>query len=264
MTEAGNDNSEDFKAVVWQGVFSYGASSQLCKFVLSLDVDETGVIKGSIYEENHKAPVPITGILVIPMIKFEKAVSNKWGQMYEPLVYEGTINSERTRLSGTWTNATANGVWSAQRSQEVAPKEPAQPVMADEEEHIEEHTQPITAKSVPIFQRPKSTYQRLAAIAPPEVFDEQHKPRSTFTRLQAMAKTSDENDQTTVSVPPPPSADAGAKVILPAQSTYVSSASPTTLDTEIGKDPALCPRCGAARGSFSFCTSCGHTFDLNT
>jgi hypothetical protein len=270
MTGADNEINNDFRAGVWQGIFSYGASSQLCKFVLRLDVDAKGAIKGSIYEENHKAPVPITGILVSPMIKFEKTVTSKWGQMYEPLIYEGTVNAEQTRLSGTWTNATSNGVWSAQRTQETAPKEPAPPVAdveQDEEDHVEEHALPVTAKPVPIIQRPRSTYQKLAAIAPPEVFDAQSKPRSTFTRLQAMAKTPEgETEKPVVTVPPPPSADAPGNIVIPPQTTYVSSASPATLDTEVPKDQAnaVCPRCGAARGAFSFCTNCGHTFDLNT
>jgi hypothetical protein len=109
-------------AGTWQGFYSYGGPSNIYEFTLQIELGRGDSIAGTILEQNHEAPLEISGFVNFPVVRFFKlAVNKKSVRFFEPIEFQGFLSSDSLHVSGSWTNASAQGDWSAQKS-EIPPK----------------------------------------------------------------------------------------------------------------------------------------------
>jgi len=103
-------------AGTWHGFYSYGGPGNIFDFTLKIDSCQADSITGTILEQDHADPIAISGFIHPPSIRFFKVGGNKKSVRYfEPVEFQGFMSSDGLNVSGSWTNASAKGDWSAQR-----------------------------------------------------------------------------------------------------------------------------------------------------
>jgi len=112
-------------AGTWRGFYSYGGPGNIFDFTLKIESGQADSITGSILEQDHADPIEIAGFVHSPVVRFYKVSVNKKSVKYfEPVEFEGFLSSDGLNLSGSWTNASAKGNWSAQKDQIPADGQP--------------------------------------------------------------------------------------------------------------------------------------------
>jgi hypothetical protein len=112
-------------AGTWRGFYSYGGPGNIYDFTLTIDSTQSESITGTILEKDHAEPIEISGFLHPPVVRFYKVGVNKKSVRYfEPVEFQGFMSSDGLNVSGSWTNASAHGDWSAQKDEVSADSKP--------------------------------------------------------------------------------------------------------------------------------------------
>jgi hypothetical protein len=105
-------------AGTWKGFYSYGGPGNIYDFTLEIDLGNEDSITGTILEKDHTEPLEIAGYVHAPVVRFYKVSVNKKSVRYfEPFEFQGFLSSDGLHVSGSWTNASARGDWSAEKSE---------------------------------------------------------------------------------------------------------------------------------------------------
>lgn len=118
----------------WMGNYYYQSVNQAHAFEVVF-LESKGLVDGSVLDDGHLGEARVSGSFTFPKLSFVKKYDRAG---LDPVRYEGTMDDDGKRISGTWTiNVACSGTFIIWRSD-------------DEEldEDVTEHTDEVEVKTL--------------------------------------------------------------------------------------------------------------------
>ncbi len=124
----------------WMGHYYYQSVNQPYPFE-AVFVEANGMVDGNILDDSHLGEARVSGTFTYPNLDFVKKYDRAG---MEPVRYQGTMDDDGKRISGTWRiGQAASGTWVAWRSDDEELDEET----TEEAEELQLETMLATSKS---------------------------------------------------------------------------------------------------------------------